>query len=408
MKNTLRSLLGITLFFSVLITSCTTDQNVNETPSTVKEIDKNHFVPLEKARIIAQKLNLQDPYHHTVSPKDEFNHSIKEETVVEGEDLPTYYVFNYADVDGFAIISADLRCEPILAYSSGNAFPEIGTEIPAGLAIQLEEYIQHIDELRDAQTKLKDGIVQLWKDATPHVEISFDGLEIETPTVEYINYKSEGTQTTSTWGPLVQTQWGQGCGYNNSAPLKSCSNCNSRALVGCVATATGQIMRYWQHPSSYSWSSMPTGNNPNNTIAALLRDVGDEVSMNYGCDASSAKTNDARKALENEFGYSTDADYKDYSQSTVKSNIQINRPVILRGCRTREKKTILFVSWYVYSNCHAWVCDGVKVITSSSSTSTQLHMNWGWSGSGDAWFTSWNVNGRNYQYERKMLINIHP
>jgi len=35
-------------------------------------------------------------------------------------------------------------------------------------------------------------------------------------------------------------------------------------------------------------------------------------------------------------------------------------------------------------------------------------MNWGWGGFGDGWFVSWNVSGRNYQYDKKMIINIHP
>ena len=396
----------ITQFFTCLclffLWSCTQEETTILSTTQSSTPNSPYFVSIEKARIIAQQLNLSNPYQSSVTPIVELKNSIKEETVVEGENLPTYYVFNYDNVDGFVFISADLRSEPILAYSPTNAFSAIGSEISAGLAVQMEEYIDHIDEIRASNTALTSDIVKLWQQASSSAIVDFTGLKIVEVNNNIINYKSN--TTSATWGPLVQTQWGQGCGYNNAAPHKSCSNCNSRALVGCVATATGQIMRYWQHPSNYNWSNMPTGNQPNNSIANLLRDIGDEVNMDYGCSASGAQTNDARKALENDFDYSTDATYKDYSMSSVKSNIQNNRPVIVRACRTRTKKKFLFVSWYVYSNCHAWVCDGVQTVGSS----TLLHMNWGWSGSGDAWFTSWNVNGRNYQYKKKNVNKHSP
>jgi len=57
-------------------------------------------------------------------------------------------------------------------------------------------------------------------------------------------------------GPLISTTWAQGDPYNQQCPLDS-NGC--RTIVGCVATAASQIMKYWSHPKtgagniSYLW-----------------------------------------------------------------------------------------------------------------------------------------------------------
>ena len=57
-------------------------------------------------------------------------------------------------------------------------------------------------------------------------------------------------------GPLVKTRWDQGTPNNDSCPVGDGGTC----VVGCVATAATQIMRYWRHPSygtgshSYWWN----------------------------------------------------------------------------------------------------------------------------------------------------------
>ncbi len=112
----------------------------------------------------------------------------------------------------------------------------------------------------------------------------------------------------------------------------------------------------------------------------------------------------ARKALENDFGYSRDADYVTYNYSRMKGNITSSRPVILRACRNERR--ILW--WYTYSNCHAWVADVIKVTHNLTSSVYQIHMNWGWGGTHDGWFTSWTPGSSNYQYDRKMIVDIHP
>ena len=45
---------------------------------------------------------------------------------------PSYYIVNYKD-DGFIMISADNRTNPIRAYSLTQKFPMEADELPSGL-----------------------------------------------------------------------------------------------------------------------------------------------------------------------------------------------------------------------------------------------------------------------------------
>ena len=48
-------------------------------------------------------------------------------------------------------------------------------------------------------------------------------------------------------GPLVETKWDQDPYYNDLCPA---DDLGEKALTGCVATAMGQVMRYWQWPDA--------------------------------------------------------------------------------------------------------------------------------------------------------------
>jgi hypothetical protein len=70
--------------------------------------------------------------------------------------------------------------------------------------------------------------------------------------------------------------------------------------------------------------------------------------MDWGCDGSSASTEDeVASSFRNDFGYST-ASYADYNHTTVQQQLRWNRPVILKGGRN--------TGWWifgVYSDGHA-------------------------------------------------------
>lgn len=407
----------------LLITSCTKDEKVEElVPKQEFDTSENFILDIESARGLASQLDLKSPFEtrftneqSTALRKTRTSNVISSETIILNNgnsnsrttknDLPSYYLFNYTDNSGFSIISADFRAAPVLAYSDVGNLDLSKDTLDIGILTFLEEYFNYIQYARDSVKYFSTDLADMWLD------VGLDGESIPEPVdlceiePDYPCWEDSFEPTTNTWGPYLQTEWNQNGGYNNSAPNMGCSSGDSRALTGCVATAMAQVIRYWQHPNRYNYSAMPIGDVATTEIADLMRDCANSVDMDWGCNLSTAGTRDAYKALEDDFGYSRDADYVSYDYSRMKGNITSSRPVILRACRDRRR--ILF--WYSYSNCHAWVADGIRVTNYQTYSTYQVHMNWGWGGgSHNGWFTSWNPGSSNYQYDRKMISDIHP
>lgn len=273
------------------------------------------------------------------------------------DDLPSYYIINY-EHGGFLIMSGDKRALPVLAFSDEHNFDLEAESFPGLLIDWLESQDKYIHKIREGVAN--DSL------------ISVDKEQWEIANIEHFiaskvgeNSKSATSKTSCSsatlnfqYGPLISTNWGQGTGYNNSAPNYGCTQTsNGRTWTGCVATAMAQIMRFHEHPSTYNWSIMPNNSGSNET-SRLIRDAGDSVGMDWGCDGSGSQTSDSANALKNTFGYSS-ANYMDFSISTTKSELGAGFPVILRGGE-RVTKWLIF---NVYDNGHAWVCDGIREYT---------------------------------------------
>lgn len=206
---------------------------------------------------------------------------------------------------------------------------------------------------------------------------------------------------------LLTTSWHQYPPYNNMCPFQGCTNTsNGCALVGCVATAAAQLMRYWAYPPWYSggsawydWRNMADEVNlsspqvQQNAVAVLNSNIGAHVGMQYGCTASSVPTSAMTDVYYNVYFYAncgilTRNNYTDpmawYAQIQLQHNL--NRPI-----------------HYRVEN-HSIVCDGWRTSTGIP----QYHMNYGWTSPGyNTWYTlDALINGGvNEEY---MIINIFP
>lgn len=226
-------------------------------------------------------------------------------------------------------------------------------------------------------------------------------------------------------GPFLPTTWGQGERYNDELTSLQCENyLNGRPPTGCVATAMAQIMRYWQHPSTYNWSIMPSYANKYMSsttgtleIAKLMKDIGTSVNMTYDCNQGSTSSLPyARSAFVNTFSYSSSASIINYDSSTIESyfipQINMNIPILMSGV-----DATLGVG-------HAWVCDGYKrnVTTLIHNPGTvyeyqtyaisgfYLSLNWGWNGGSNGWFLYTNFSPSNYNFNsgQQCIISIQP
>jgi hypothetical protein len=353
--------------------------------------------------------------------KKQFNSSSGEskgsKKVVDILDFPAnsietyYYLVNY-EKGGFAIISADNRLIPVLAFSETNSFATEEKNYPGGLVDWLSAIIEVIKETRILNVE-----------QTPEIKALWDKYSVENDTVKHGNSKStmfdpsdcpyEGYTfyTSQQYGPLCSTQWGQEEPFNNYVEYLGCSNTsNGRAKTGCIATAMAQVMKYNAFPNSYNWGSMPN-DSANSEVMQLMLDCGDAVGMDYDCYNSTSSITNIPAALINSFNY-TSASNASYSYTTVKNEIQNNHPVILHGWLNR---------WSDIG--HTWVADGSLEIfyyqcvynpfyqeyeLVNTVNYLYFNMNWGLSGTSNGWyaFNNFNPSFGTFNYQPKMTYNI--
>lgn len=314
------------------------------------------------------------------------------------------FVINFTP-NGYVIVPSTTKEVPILAFSENTKFDE--NNISPSLNEWINLRLESIEKLENNEIESAPNVEEQWVCAAPPI----DEEEIVS-----------GGSTHLQVGPLLQTRWGQGVGYNNLAPHMGCGYSNGRAPTGCVATAMAQVMKYWEYPNNYNWSIMPDkiySSTPSSSsvteVAKLMRDIGDDVNMNYACSGSGAYSRDARNAFVYDYGYSSYTSYINYNEQTIRQQLDYDKPVILEGFNQ------------AYTAGHAWVCDGYKLIKYTTIhnpgtyyeyetytiSNLYFHMNMGWNDSfnpNSNWFYH-GVEASNfydYSYRNKMIINIHP
>ena len=295
--------------------------------------------------------------------------------------VPALYVFNAKD--GFVVVSASERVEPVLAYSTSGYIDTVGN--PALQAI-LEGYAHVVSDNQTHGTAVSSQVKSLWDEVYNH-------------TLFLDNAKA---------GSLVKSTWGQGSAnsptYNIMCPTKDGKHC----ITGCVATAMGTIIHYWKYPvkggtegnynamtswdgqtirykfrvdsNKFVYDSMPNKLSRTSVweekraVGKLLFACGVTVGMKWGLDGSSASSNKVSEALWRYFGYSNKATY--LKRDGVSDNewnrllhveIEENgRPVYYRATSPRSTGT---------DANHAFVICGV-----SGSSLNRYWVNWGCDG----------------------------
>ncbi|MCD4746678.1 MAG: C10 family peptidase [Bacteroidales bacterium] len=344
--------------------------------------------------IFANKVNVQDAkkvafnyyfqsltqYYNTTDYK---NLEITETFVINENNIPVYYVFNFRDL-GFIIVSAEDALEPVLGYSFDRLyFTENQPENFSGL---MREYIEHINYLRENNIQASIEINNKWEQL-----LTFE------PTNYSIIKDAKDVE------PLLTCLWNQDYPYNFLCP-EDPQGSGGHVYVGCVATAMAQIMYYWRYPlqgtgqHSYSWPPYGTiyanfgateyqwdgmVNSSDSKVNLPIAEIGFHcavsVDMQFGWDGSGAYSDEVDNALHNYFSYSQ-AQYLQrggYPLNTwkqmVKGQLDEAKPVYYSG---REG-----------SSGHAFVLDGYH------SFDEMFHFNFGWSGSMNGWFLITDAGG---------------
>lgn len=413
MKKNYKQISKTTLFILLACLIFSSCQKELESPDKIE--DKN-YIDQEKAVSVAKDFS-NGLLNKNFSKKKSFNvqsattknvKSIK--NIKSKNGLNVFYIINY-EGGGFAVVSADKRTLSILAYSDKSVFRT--DTVPSGVDEWLNSTKLEIEEVRKQNIPYKgQDKIALFKTTNTNFSVKAEP-ECNPCCVDEFEEVL----------PLIQTTWGQSGGYNNLMPQLSCvpSYNNGRAYTGCVATAMAQIIRYHQYPANwYNYTSMPNFVDSwnmfsagTNEIAKIMYDAATAVNAKYTCEGTGADTQeDVAAAFENFFGYSTSANYLDYSGTSnydaVKNELRANRPVIFRGGRND--------SWWifpVYKDGHAWVSDGFqRSFFCNSGEYLYFHMNWGWdpNNSYNGWygFNDFTPGDNTFNYKSGVVVGIKP
>lgn len=313
--------------------------------------------------------------------------------------LPSaYYVYNIGSERGYVMISGDDLLPEVIAYADAGAF------------LPDEEQPEHIASFFAQVRAALHALVER-------------GEPVEMPRTSQL--RPEGVP------PLLgDIQWGQGYPFNTLCPDK-----NGRSVVGCVATALAQIIRYHQWPNqgegicsyterdgtnhrvdfsqtSYNWAKMPKRPNPRyepqdvtDALSTLCYHVGVISEMQYSPEGSGAFSQYPKEGLQKYFKYKKNiqllsrmnykiADWMDI----IAKELNEGRPVYYAGASSTVG--------------HAFVCDGYR-------QDGYFHINFGWNGRSDGFFLLYAITPRalgtgggssydGYNNLQEIMIGIEP
>ena len=334
------------------------------------------------------------------------------------------YVFSTYPTQGFIIVSANNGVMPILGYSDKNSFSV--QNLPTNIAAWFQRYVTQIQYVIQHAMEPTEEVKSMWQTL-----LNNNNTESRKPGNNH--REMGGINLPDHVHPLLTTKWDQGVNYNN--PLCGLYNLNcppyhdlitnkyssdSNTVTGCVATATAQVMKYWNYPAkgfsnftytddkgdwkgnvsanfgatTYDWENMPDQLSQNSSldeikaVSTLIGQVGVAVKMDYNFDQSSAHAHridySAEYSLKNFFGYDNSlhsigkSELSDTLYLAILMNELANRrPVIYTGSGKVNGK----------SEGHCFVFDGYYIELNN----VYFDINWGWSGYCDGNFTITNL-----------------
>jgi Peptidase C10 family/Secretion system C-terminal sorting domain/Spi protease inhibitor len=406
------SILALSVFTGVTSNAKSVDE------STAKTVGANYLIAVGTQGV--------------TGPSDLVTHYVAS-TTVEGRSITDYYVFNVKGGPGFVMVSADDIILPILASSSESVF-NINNIAPAAKA-WIDGYKYEITASILSNYVADPNNAKEWTDLIAGVP------------KQHAAAKTTSSFPSSTIH-LLATTWDQAPGYNNSCPGAGVN----KSVVGCVATAMAQVMKYWNWPSvgvgshtytqnpnpasypaqtvdyaatAYNWTGMPTGSS-NASVATLMYHAGVGVNMNYSPTESGSWVISLESLYLNcaEYAMKTYFHYKRSLRGVPRSGENginwPNDPIIpamtmadwitmLKG-ELDNNRPVIYSGSSITAGGHCWVCDGYDA-------SNKMHFNWGWSGASDGWYTVNSLNppalgigggGGNFNNDQCAIIGVQP
>lgn len=301
---------------------------------------------------------------------------------------PLFFAVDFADNQGYVLISATKKFFPVIAYSSQGSFESakgLSKEWTEGISKEIStaktsnktinpEWIKYATFYpNDSETRASSNNINKWKNEiiseyrgktdNPLVNdcdnynsefmtlggfeqqfSSYDTQELEKlidfEMCDKLGFTKEDIlcqvfycEKSTVYGPHLKTTWHQFYPYNGAI---------EEGAMGCVTIALGQFMNYYRMPSNKNWDAI---NKDGSTEQQLfLKEVGESVGIDYNTSDRGASTKKAIKSLEN-YGYRIKG-----TSELPSSSILYNDLIICRG-EPKDKP----------EDGHMWVIDGINI-----------------------------------------------
>ena len=324
-------------------------------------------------------------------------------SVAANRNATDYYVFNVSNGEGFVIVAGDDRVKPILAYSTTGSFDP--NNMSEGFQFTLDGFCEEIQYVREHNLTATPDIVAEWRSVNEKGSLN------------------RGGQTRTVVGPLCQTLWNQNFPWNSQCP-EDPEGSGGHVYAGCVATAMGMVMKFWEwpaqgvgshsyHPEGYAQQSanfgeteyhfelMPNTLDSTSTeeeyfeIAQLLHHLGISVDMMYSGSGSGAYSDAVPSALRSYFRYNCNDHVTNYGNWWPGWGYTNEEWAQMLKDGGLDELLPLYYSGQDDSGAggHAYVCDGYD-------ENDYFHFNWGWSGRDNAWCPIGALNTTRYAFNQ--------
>lgn len=301
---------------------------------------------------------------------------------------PLFFAVDFADNQGYVLISATKKFFPVIAYSSQGSFESakgLSKEWTEGISKEIStaktsnktihpEWIKYATFFpNDSETRASSNNINKWKNEiiseyrgktdNPLVNdcdnynsefMTLGGFEqqfssyvtqeleklIDFKMCDKLGFTKDDIlcqvfycESSTVYGPHLKTTWHQFYPYNGAI---------EEGAMGCVTIALGQFMNYYRMPSNKNWDAI---NKDGSTEQQLfLKEVGESVGIDYNTSDRGASTKKAIKSLEN-YGYRIKG-----TSELPSSSILYNDLIICRG-EPKDKP----------EDGHMWVIDGINI-----------------------------------------------
>ena len=321
---------------------------------------------------------------------------------------PLLYIFKKAK--GFAIISADLRVMPVLAFSDKSEIDP--HNIPNGMQLWLETATTKIKRARADKSPPHPIVIKEWE--------KFLGRKLrvtDTNCIEWYQwgqYQCKNKSTTK--GPLMSTRWGQKS--LSTTKLSTAGNCDDcgRRRAGCGPVAMAQMEEFY-HPNltrpRFSDLSCIATTAGEHSLGSLMKTMGDKSKASYSylgsCNTFTWPA-DVKSGLKS-FGFSSGGSGSEaYNYSIIKSELGGSHPILFWGSTCLD----------CFNDYHIWICEGYQENNYSEFdcatkqckewSFTYLWMNWGWDGNWNDYyaFGQYNPSQTNYNGNLHIITGIRP